>query len=136
MNETKWDGAEKYLGGADWIPMRGIDLDFLIVYQAPTGNVARAPLPPEQRRRRSGAPISPSDLETIDDDTDKYLAMAGVPPVPRNYQWYVRRPQGMADEDFFRLIHAAVYDNWPDDNMPNHHLAPLGRALAELYSHR
>lgn len=133
MNGTKWDRAEEYLGGDDWIPMRGIDLDLLIAYQAPTGNIARAPLPPAQRRRRSGAPISLSDLEAIDYDTDQYLVTAGVPPVPRGYRWFVRRPQGMSDDDFFRLMDAAVYDNWPDDNMPGHHLGPLDRTYARLY---
>lgn len=133
MTATKWDAAAEYADGNDWVEMTEIGLDFLIAYEAPAGNLARAPRPPEQRVDRSGKPLSDEDRESIDDDTDSYLADAGVPPAPRNYRWYVRRPKAMTDRQFFDVMYSAIHDNWPDDNMPHHHLESLERAFAGLY---
>jgi len=134
MNATKWDAAAEYTGADDWIAMTEIGLDYLVAYHAPDGNLARSPLPPELRTGRHGMPLGDSDRETLDEDTDQYLADAGVPAPPRDFRWYVRRPHRMTDKQFFDRMYSAVHADWPDDNRPNHHLLPLERAYVDLYS--
>ena len=36
--------------------------------------------------------LTEADLDSIDDDIDSYLADAGLPPRPRGYDWFIRRP--------------------------------------------
>jgi hypothetical protein len=47
------------------------------------------------------------DQDTIDDLADCYLAEAGIPHGrPRGFRWFVRLPDGLTADGFWRLVNA------------------------------
>jgi hypothetical protein len=65
---------------------------------------------------RQPSMLSDDDLASIDDDIDSYLAAASIPPLPRGYTWYIRRPARCpTDAAFWSAINHGVQETAPDD---------------------
>lgn len=53
--------------------------------------------------------LAPEDEEWIYQMTNDYLAMGGIPPVPRGYAWFLARPQGIgSDEALWRRLNESI----------------------------
>ncbi len=98
----------------------------LIAWVAGPANTRRAPAAVRDRHTevivmtdgtvvRQPSMLSDEDLASIDDDIDMYLAAAGIPPLPRGYAWFIRRPaQCHTDAVFWSAINQGVQEAAPD----------------------
>lgn len=61
--------------------------------------------------------LTEAGLSSIDDDIDVYLAEAGIPPRPRGFDWYIRRPfnYDLDDDAFWGVVWASTTERLPDD---------------------
>jgi hypothetical protein len=119
----------------------------LIAWVAGPANTRRAPAAVRDRHTevlvmtdgavvRQPSMLSDEDLASIDDDIDSYLAAAGVPPLPRGYTWFIRRPaQCDTDAAFWAAINQGVQETAPDDAVePLEARLVLDGVLRTLYS--
>lgn len=79
-------------------------------------------------------PLTPKDLQELDDDVDTYLSEAGIPPRPRGFIWYIHLPPGVHNEqEFWSILNQAVADKTPAARRPTQFLRPITDTLAALY---
>ncbi|MCQ1985859.1 DUF5956 family protein [Arthrobacter sp. zg-Y844] len=53
--------------------------------------------------------FAPEDEEWVYQMTNDYLALVGVPPVPRGYVWFLARPAGItSDEALWRRLNEKI----------------------------
>lgn len=81
--------------------------------------------------------LTKADLTSIDDDIDTYPAGAELPPRPRGYEWFIRRPTGIpvGEDAFWGALWAAATADLPADAvLPLTVKGPAREALARMYS--
>jgi len=81
--------------------------------------------------------LAEADMSSIDDDIDVYLAEADIPPRPRGFDWYIRRPfiYDLDDETFWGVAWAATTEGLPDDGLrPSTMAGRAKEAMASFYS--
>jgi hypothetical protein len=91
---------------------------------------------PDGSERSEPFVLTDADLDSIDDDIDSYLADAGLPPRPRGYDWFIRRPPNTeAGEDaFWSAVWAAATATLPDGGVRPSAIKGLAKeALARMY---
>jgi hypothetical protein len=118
----------------------------LIAWVAGPANTCRVPAAARDRHTevlvmtggavvRQPSMLSDEDLASIDDDIDLYLAAAGVPPLPRGYAWFIRRPaQCDTDAAFWSAINQGVQETAPDAVEPLELRLVIDGVLRALYS--
>lgn len=128
--EQLWNQVRDGAKGDGWAEATANGWGALIAWVAGPSNTARKPAAARDRHTevlvmtdgavvRQPSMLSDADLDSIDDDIDTYLAAAGVPPVPRGYTWFIRRPaQCPADAAFWAAINRGVADADPDAAEP------------------
>ena len=87
------------------------------------------------RRTRTALLLTEADLSFIDDDIDVYLAAAEIPPRPRGYDWYIRRPihYDLDDEMFWGFVWAATTERLPHDGLrPTTMAGPVKETMASF----
>lgn len=133
---TVWIDVERGELTDDWILVTENGWGYLAAYCATTPNLRQQPVSPEQRIAESRYDITVEDLDIIDESNESYLSDAGVPSPPRNHLWFIRRPRGLRDNEFWRAVTGAVNAEWPADNHPRGITPVMIRAVAELYAER
>lgn len=149
MNEDAWACPELAAAPAGWILATENGWGALAVWAAGDGNFIRVPVADRARqgdvvhRRPDGIErtevftLTEADLASIDDDIDAYLADAGLPPRPRGYDWFIRRPARIAagKDTFWGVLWSAATAELPGDAVrPSTLKKPVRAALAHLYS--
>jgi hypothetical protein len=150
MNKDPWACPELAEVPAGWILATENGWGALAVWAAGAGNVVRVPVADRERHgtvvhrradgseRRESFVLTKADLTLIDDDLDTYLAAAELPPRPRGYDWFIRRPTrgAVGDDDFWGALWAAATAALTADD-PVHPLTvkgPVKEALSRMYS--
>jgi uncharacterized protein DUF5956 len=148
MSNDPWESLEFSEAPAGWIPATDNGWGALVVWAAGPGNFVRVPAAPRDRHtvvvthypdgteHRSPSLLTDAELESIDDDIDAYLADAGLPPRPRGYDWFIRRPPntGSAEEEFWSAVWSATTAALPHDAMDPWKLkGPARDALTMMY---
>ncbi|MBN3498842.1 hypothetical protein JYA52_15160 [Arthrobacter pascens] len=148
MSNNPWECEELSEAPAGWIPATENGWGALVVWAAGPGNVVRVPAAPRDRHtvvvthypdgseHREPSMLSDAELESIDDDIDAYLDDAGLPPRPRGYDWFIRRPQntGPGDDAFWAAVWSATAASLPHEAMdPSKLKSPARDALARMY---
>ncbi|MFK0039709.1 DUF5956 family protein [Paenarthrobacter sp. NPDC090517] len=119
----------------------------MVIWAAGPDNLARVSPPSSERfgsllRRLPGEEeqqqfkLTEADLSSIDDDIDAYLAEAGIPPRPRGFDWFIRRPSNddLDDETFWGAVWAATTERLPVDGLrPSTMAGPAKEAMASFY---
>ena len=148
MDSDPWASTELAEAPTGWIRATENGWGALVVWAAGPANFVRVPAVTGDRygmtvhRDRNGGErqerfvLSNADLESIDDDIDSYLADAGLPPRPRGYDWFIRRPPNM-DRDgdaFWSAVWAAATATLPDGAVrPSTVKGFVKEALARMY---
>lgn len=114
MTKDPWACPEPAGAPAGWILATENGWGALAVWASGPGNFVRVPIADRERHgtvvhsradgseRRELFVLTKADLASIDDDIDTYLAAAELPPRPRGYDWFIRRPSRIpAGEDEF-----------------------------------
>jgi hypothetical protein len=141
-----WEDFEVRRPPAGWITLDENTWNAMLVWVAGPANACRTPAGDRHLFTStvcsgSGSAaavttgtLSDDDLRTLDDDTDRVLAGAGIPPRPRGYDWHLRPPAGVSNQD--NLAEAvAVYDSSsPKEYSAGAELDYMSRALRELYA--
>lgn len=148
MSEGPWECPELAAAPADWIPATENGWGALAVWAAGAGNFVRVPVADRARRgivvhrrpdgieRTEVFTLTEADLTSIEDDIDTYLADAELPPRPRGYDWFIRRPTRIAvgEDTFWGVLWSAVTAKLPGDAVRPWTLKyPARAALAHLY---
>ena len=149
MSRNPWACPEPAAAPAGWILATENGWGALTVWAAGEGNFVRVPIADRDRHgivvhrqadgsgRREPFVLTKADLASIDDDIDTYLADADLPPRPRGYDWFIRRPTRIpGGEDFFwGALWAAATAKLPSDAVNPLMLKGSARdALARMYS--
>lgn len=53
-------------------------------------------------------PRKQSEQREMDEDVREYCAAAGIPPPPPSREWWVVRPNGLSDDEFFSALNDFV----------------------------
>lgn len=129
MDKDPWASTELAEAPSGWIRATENGWGALVVWAAGQGNFVRVPAAAGDRygmvvhRDRNGSErqqpfvLAEADLESIDDDIDSYLADAGLPPRPRGYDWFIRRPPNTdpGEDGFWSAVWAATTATLPHD---------------------
>lgn len=148
MTLDPWECTELSEAPQDWILATENGWGALVLWAAGPGNFARVRPASRDRfgsivRRLPGGGeqrqpfmLTEADLSSIDDDIDVYLAEAGIPPRPRGFDWFIRRPSNydLDDETFWGVVWAATIERLPDDGLrPSTMAGPAKEAMASFY---
>ena len=132
----------------DWILATENGWGALVIWAAGPGNFARVrPASPDRfgfiaRRLPGGGEqrqpftLTEADLSSINDDIDVYLAEAGIPPRPRGFDWFIRRPSDfeLDDDKFWAFVWAATTEGLPENGLrPSTMAGPAKEAMASFY---
>lgn len=83
----------------------------------------------------SAEAFTAGDRRTVDDDTNSYLADAGVEKRPGGFRWFVRLPgQFPTWEEFSGAVTGAVYAREPQPSHPAEIAPVMKQAVQRLYS--
>ena len=149
MSRDQWACPEPAVAPAGWILATENGWGALAVWAAGAGNFVRVPIAGRERhgvvvdRRADGSErrelfvLTEADLTSIDDDIDTYLADAALPPRPRGYDWFIRRPTSasVGEDDFWGALWAAATAELSGDAVhPLTVKGPARAALARMYS--
>ena len=149
VSKDPWACPEPAAAPAGWILATENGWGALAVWAAGAGNFVRVPIADGERHgvvvhrhgdgreRREPFVLTKADLGSIDDDIDTYLADAELPPRPRGYDWFIRRPTHIpAGEDaFWGALWTAATAKLPGDAVhPLMLKGPAEEALARMYS--
>ncbi|MCB5275770.1 hypothetical protein BJG92_03323 [Arthrobacter sp. SO5] len=150
MNNDPWGCPERAAAPDGWILATESGWGALVVWVAGPGNFVRVPIADHERhgnvvyRRADGSERSQSflltkaDLQSIDDDIETYLAAAELPPRPRGYDWFIRRPSciPVGEDEFWGAVWAAATAALSADDTvhPLTVKGPARAALARMYS--
>jgi hypothetical protein len=148
MDKDPWASTELAEAPSGWIRAMENGWGALAVWAAGHGNFVRVPAAagdrygmavhrlPDGSERSEPFVLTQADLESIDDDIDSYLADAGLPPRPRGYDWFIRRPPNtQAGEDaFWSALWAAATATLPGGGVRPAAIKGLAKeALARMY---
>ncbi|MBT2535634.1 DUF5956 family protein [Arthrobacter sp. ISL-69] len=148
MNNDPWASAELGEAPAGWILATENGWGALVVWAAGQGNFVRVRAAAGDRlgtvvhRFQTGSAqlepfvLTEADLESIDDDIDSYLAAAELPPRPRGYDWFIRRPPNtdLGEDAFWDAVWAASTATLPHDAVhPSTLKGSAKEALARMY---
>lgn len=146
MSKDPWAAAVLAEPPAGWIPATENGWGALVVWAAGLGNFVRVPKAagdrhgimihqsPDGSERHEPFLLTGADLVSIDDDIDSYLADAGLPPRPRGYDWFIRRPANANQDSFWGAAWAAATAALrPDDVRPSTLKGPAQEALTHMY---
>ena len=148
MNNDPWASAELAEAPAGWILATENGWGALVVWAAGQGNFVRVRAAAGERygtvvhRLQNGSErlepfvLTEPDLESIDDDIDSYLADAGLPPRPRGYDWFIRRPPNTdpGEDAFWGAVWAAATATLRHDAVHPSTLKGFAKeALARMY---
>ena len=149
MTHEPWECTELSEAPPNWIRATENGWGALILWAAGPGNFARVRpaacdrsgsivhrLPGGEERRQPFL-LSEADLSSVAEDIDAYLAEADIPPRPRGFDWYIRRPSNydLDDEAFWGLVWAATTEKLPHDQLRPSTMAGRAKAaMAGLYS--
>ncbi|MHA7146537.1 DUF5956 family protein [Arthrobacter sp. TmT3-37] len=146
MTEQAWNQVRESARLEGWTEATANGWGALIAWVAGPANTCRAPAAVRHRHTevlvmtdgivvRQPSLLSDDDLASIDDDIDTYLAAAGVPPLPRCYAWFIRRPaQCDTDAAFWSAINQGVQEAAPDAVEPLELRLVVDGVLRALYS--
>ena len=87
----------------------------------------------------SGLPVLLTEADLFCKATpniDVYLAEADIPPRPRKFDWYIRRPSSydLDDETFWGVVGAATTEGLTRDGLrPSTMAGPAKEAMASFY---
>ena len=107
-----WSDVQESEPSASWLDLPENGWGALIGWAAGPDNLRRRPSSDAGRTitgytERGGKqqpfeePFTAADRLGIDDDIDRYLRDAGLPPRPRGYVWMIRVPEGHASSEAF-----------------------------------
>ncbi|GGJ36404.1 DUF5956 family protein [Paenarthrobacter histidinolovorans] len=147
MIHDPWECTELQEPPKDWIRATENGWGALVVWAAGPGNVTRVRSAPDDRygsiarlpgdgERSQQFLLTEADLSSIDDDIDAYLADAGIPPRPRGFNWFIRRPSGidLDDDTFWGAIWDATTKRLPHEGLrPSMMTGPAKEAMARFY---
>ena len=148
MTHDPWECTELQKPPQDWILATENGWGALIAWAAGPGNVARifaasgdrngsiARRLPGGEEQRQQFLLTEADLSSIDDDIEAYLADAGIPPRPRGFDWFIRRPSGvdLDDDTFWGAVWDATTTRLPVDGLrPSTMAGPAKEAMASFY---
>lgn len=149
-NKDPWASAELAKAPPGWILAVENGWGAMVVWAAGQGNFVRVPAAvgdrhgiivhrlPDGSEQREPFALSDADLAAIDDDIDAYIADAGLPPRPRGYDWFIRRPPdaGLGGDAFWEAVWAATMAALPNDPLPHPSAIkePVREALERMYS--
>ena len=144
--EQAWNQVGESARLEGWTEATANGWGALIAWVAEPANTRRVPAAVRDRHTevlvmtdgavvRQPSMLSDEDLASIDDDIDMYLAAAGVPPLPRCYAWFIRRPaQCDTDAAFWSAINQGVQEVAPDAVEPLELRLVVDGVLRALYS--
>lgn len=148
MADERWVCTELLEPPKGWIPVIENGWGALVLWAAGPRNFVRVRQASRERfgsmlQRLPGGVeqsttflLSEVDLASVDDDIDIYLAEADIPPRPRGFDWYIRRPSrhNLDDEMFWADIWAAATERLPVDRLrPSRMAGPAREAMASFY---
>ncbi|GAA3284794.1 DUF5956 family protein [Paenarthrobacter aurescens] len=148
MTRDSWECAELSEAPQDWILATENGWGALVIWAAGPSNVARVHRASPDRfglivhrlpggaEQRQPFRLTEADQASVDDDIDIYLAEAGIPPRPRGFDWFIRRPPNddLDDETFWGLVWTATTARLPGDGLrPSTMAGPANEAMASLY---
>lgn len=145
MIEQSWDQVSDCPRPEGWVEATANGWGALVTWLAGPGNTCREPVAAGDRHTeilrvvngaeiRQPSALSDADLESIDDDMDTYLAAAGIPPMPRGYAWFIRRPGKCSTEAaFWTAINQGVQEAAPEAVHPLEFRLVLDGVLRSLY---
>ncbi|BCW66536.1 hypothetical protein NicSoilB4_12990 [Arthrobacter sp. NicSoilB4] len=149
MSKDPWACPEPAAAPAGWILATENGWGALAVWAAGAGNFVRVLIADRERhgivvdRRADGSErrelfvLTKADLTSIDDDIDTYLADAGLPPRPRGYDWFIRRPAHIpvGEDAFWGALWAAAIAELPGETVhPLTVKGPVREAMARMYA--
>ncbi|WP_051441483.1 DUF5956 family protein [Arthrobacter sp. H14] len=141
-----WDEVRAGDCPGEWVIVTDNGWGALVAWSAGQANLCRQPSGPQSGRtkvqelkdgvlREREEPLTGQDREEIEAEIDSYLSDAGVPPMPRGYVWFIRRPDHIpSDEEFWRSINRAVAERTPVTATPADLTPELAGIMADLYA--
>ncbi|MFC8039455.1 DUF5956 family protein [Paenarthrobacter sp. NPDC057355] len=148
MTQNPWECAELSEAPQDWIFATENGWGALVLWAVGPGNFVRVRRGPRERFGSVVHPLagvgkgtqqfrlSEADSTSIDEDIDAYLSDASIPPRPRGFDWFIRRPSNkdLDDETFWADIWAATIEQLPVNGLrPSTMAGPARDAVASLY---
>lgn len=146
VTEQSWEQVrDGSMPTGGWVEATANGLGALVCWVAGPANTCRRPAAVRDRHTevlvltngatvRQPSVLSDADLGSIDEDIDTYLAAAGVPPVPRGYAWFIRRPGACAsDQSFWAAINRGMAEVGSEAREPLDHRLALNSVLQDLY---
>lgn len=145
VNERSWNQVRDSVKPEGWVEATANGWGALVAWVTGPSNVCRWPAPARDRHIEvhvltggvevhQPSVLSDADLASIDDDIDSYLADADVPPLPRGYAWYIRRPPGISSDDaFWSAINRGVQETAPEAVHPLELRLVLDGVMRSLY---
>lgn len=147
MTDEPWACTELSEAPEGWIPVVETGWAALVLWAAGPDNFVRVrPVSRERfgslvrglpggREYREPFRLTEADLASVDDDIDVYLTEAGIPPRPRGFDWFIRRPsKALDDETFWAEVWAAATEQLPVDGLrPSRMAGPAKDAMARFY---
>ena len=148
MTHDPWECTELSEAPKNWIRATENGWGALVLWAAGHANFARVRSAardryglvvrrrPEGEEQRQPFLLTEGDLSSIDDDIDVYLAAADIPPRPRGFDWYIRRPFNcdLDDETFWGVVWAATTEKLPHDGLrPATMAGPAKETMASFY---
>lgn len=89
---------------------------------------------------RPGVELLPGDEQELSEALNDELAMAGIPPLPPGYIWFIRLPEGTRSQDDLMIrLDALIGDQMeatadlPGDEVPAAQLRIFEGAVGRLY---
>lgn len=146
MVEQSWTEVRQRPRPEGWVEIPANGWGALVAWAAGPMNTCREPATAGERHTEiltmaNGAAVhqpsvlSDANLESLEDDIDAYLAAASVPPLPRGYAWFIRRPRKCrTDVVFWSLLTDEVRGLEPFAEHPLEFRLVLGGVLASLYA--
>lgn len=148
MTDEAWACTELVEAPEGWIPVIENGWSALVLWAAGPGNFVRVRRMsrewfgsilhrlPGGGEQREPFKLTEADLASVDDDIDLYLAEAGIPPRPRGFDWFIRRPSNddFDDEPFWANVWAATIEQLPVDGLrPSKMVGPAKDAMDHVY---
>ena len=150
MNKDPWACPELAEAPDGWILATENGWGALAVWAAGPGNFVRVPIADHERHgtvvyrwvdgseRSEPFLLTKADLQSIDDDIDTYLAAAELPPRPRGYNWFIRRPSRfpVGEDEFWGAVWTAATAALSADDAvhPLTVRGPAREAMARMYA--